>query len=146
MGLEYKTYDGVLYGVPHVLCTYAHIYNKDLCDAAGVDPTTFKSWDDVLNAVKATSGDGVYGYAMANGGEGRFSFRDLEMVALSNGFQPDDTSDATKPKYIETLQLFADMAPICLRHSPLGSIPSCSRLGRKATSLSCTLALSSPVT
>lgn len=37
VGLEYKTYDGVLYGVPHVLCTYAHIYNKDLCDAAGVD-------------------------------------------------------------------------------------------------------------
>lgn len=111
VGLEYKTYDGVLYGVPHVLCTYAHIYNKDLCDAAGVDPTAFKSWDDVLNAVKATSGNGVYGYAMANGGEGRFSFRDLEMVALSNGFQPDDTSDATKPKYIETLQLFADMAP-----------------------------------
>ncbi len=43
--------------------------------------------------------DGVYGYAMANGGEGRFSFRDLEMVALSNGFQPDDTSDDTKPIY-----------------------------------------------
>lgn len=54
--------------------------------------------------------DGKYGYAMANGGEGRFSFRDLEMVALSNGFQPDDTSEETKDAYIETLQLFADMA------------------------------------
>ena len=25
VGLDYKTYDGVLYGLPHVLCTYAHI-------------------------------------------------------------------------------------------------------------------------
>lgn len=111
VGLEYKTFDGVLYGLPHVLCTYAHIYNKDLCDEAGIDPTTFKTWDDVLAAVETIgSMDGKYGYAMANGGEGRFSFRDLEMVALSNGFQPDDTSEETKDAYIETLQLFADMS------------------------------------
>lgn len=111
VGLDYKTYDGVLYGLPHVLCTYAHIYNKDLCDEAGIDPTTFETWDDVLAAVETIgSMDGKYGYAMANGGEGRFSFRDLEMVALSNGFQPDDTSEETKDAYIETLQLFADMA------------------------------------
>ena len=64
VGLDYKTYDGVLYGLPHVLCTYAHIYNKDLCDEAGIDPTTFETWDDVLAAVETIgSMDGKYGYA-----------------------------------------------------------------------------------
>ncbi|MFR9049126.1 MAG: hypothetical protein ACLVJZ_11005 [[Clostridium] leptum] len=49
-----------------------------------------------------------YGYAMANGGEGRFSFRDLEMVALSNGFQPDDT--LKKPKTLISNPALSDIS------------------------------------
>jgi multiple sugar transport system substrate-binding protein len=109
--LEYMKVGGKIYAVPFLAVAYSHVANKDKLAAAGVKLDGIKTWDDMRAAVKALSKDGSYGYAMANGGTGRFTFRDFMMVSLSNGFSPDDVSAATKQKYIEALKLFADMAP-----------------------------------
>lgn len=111
VALDNNSVDGTLYAVPMCMIPYSHIVNTELFEKAGIDYTAMKSWDDVLAAAKAiTSGD-TYGFAMANGGEGRFTFRDFMMIALSNGFRPDDTSEETKPRYIEALQFIQDLSP-----------------------------------
>lgn len=110
VALNNNTVDGTLYAVPMCMIPYSHIVNTELFANAGVDYTAMKSWDDVLDAAaKITSGD-TYGFAMANGGEGRFTFRDFMMIALSDGFTPDDTSEATQPKYMETLEFIQKLS------------------------------------
>lgn len=112
VGLEKNMVDDTLYAVPMTIIPYSHIVNTELFEQVGIDPESMKTWDDVRAAVAAIGEiDGVNGYAMANGGEGRFTFRDFMMISLSNGFTPDDTSDETKAAYIETLQFIADMSP-----------------------------------
>jgi ABC-type glycerol-3-phosphate transport system substrate-binding protein len=111
VGIESKSVNGKLYAMPMALIPYSHVVNTDLFKKANIDPKSMKSWDDVTAAAKAINKDGVSGYAMANGGEGRFTFRDFMMISLSNGFTPDDTSDATKSKYIETLSFIQKLSP-----------------------------------
>jgi len=93
------------------LIPYSHIVNTDLFTKAQINPKAMKSWDDVIAAAKAINKNGASGFAMANGGEGRFTFRDFMMISLSNGFTPDDTSDKTKSKYIETLNFIKSLSP-----------------------------------
>ena len=111
VALDNNSVDGTLYAVPLCMIPYSHIVNTELFANAGIDYKAMTSWDDVLNAVKAISTDDVNGFAMANGGEGRFTFRDFMMIALSNGFTPDDTSEETKAKYIEALTFIENLAP-----------------------------------
>lgn len=112
-GIAKMSIDGTLYAVPMSLIPYSHIYNAELFEQAGVDAAAIKTWADVVDAAKKISelGEGYYGFAMANGGEGRFAFRDFMMMALTNGIDPSNTSDEAKQAYIETLQLVADLAP-----------------------------------
>ena len=113
VGQEKFSVDGTLYAVPMTLIPYSHIVNTELFEKVGIDPASMKTWDDVVAAAKAISelGDDYYGFAMANGGEGRFAFRDFMMITLTNGFTPDDISEETKPAYLEALQFIADLAP-----------------------------------
>jgi len=111
VGLESKSANGKLYAMPMALIPYSHVVNTELFKAANIDPKSMKSWDDVINAAKTISKDGVSGFAMANGGEGRFTFRDFMMISLSNGFTPNDTSDGTKSKYVETLSFIKNLSP-----------------------------------
>ena len=111
VALDNNSVDGTLYAVPMCMIPYSHIVNTELFEKAGVDYKAMKSWADVLAAAKAISGGDTYGFAMANGGEGRFTFRDFMMIALSDGFRPDDTSEATKPQYLEALQFIEDLSP-----------------------------------
>ena len=110
VALDNNSVDGALYAVPMCMIPYSHIVNTDLFTKAGIDYTTMKSWDDVLAAAKAMTTSDTYGFAMANGGEGRFTFRDFMMIALSDGFVPNDTSDETKPQYLETLQFIQNLS------------------------------------
>lgn len=107
---DYMTVDGKLYAVPALAVIYAHAFNTEMLQAAGFKLEDLKSWDDIKAAAKAMTKDGKYGYAMANGGQGRFTFRDFMMVCLTNGVTPDDTSDASKAKYMEVLNFFNDMS------------------------------------
>ena len=108
--MDYMTIDGKLYAVPALAVIYAHAFNTEMLQAAGYKTEDLKSWDDIKAAAKAMTKDGKYGYAMANGGQGRFTFRDFMMVSLTNGISPDDTSDASKAKYMEVLNFFNDMS------------------------------------
>lgn len=113
VALEANSVDDVLYAVPMSLIVYSHIVDNNVFADAGYDPAEIKDWTALKEALlKIGEGEGKYGYAMANGGEGRFTFRDFEMITLSNGFTPDDTSEETKPAYLEALQLIADLSPV----------------------------------
>jgi ABC-type glycerol-3-phosphate transport system substrate-binding protein len=109
--LEYSRVNGKLYALPVLAVVYGHAVNMDLLKKAGYKIEDLKTWDNLKAAVKAMNKDGKYGYAMANGGTGRFSFRDFMMVCLSNGIKPDDVSAASKKKYVEVLKLFYDLMP-----------------------------------
>jgi raffinose/stachyose/melibiose transport system substrate-binding protein len=53
------TRDGRVYGLPMALSQVGFLYNKDLVAKAGVDPSTIKTWDDLLTAVKGLKAAGV---------------------------------------------------------------------------------------
>ncbi len=110
VALENNSVDGTLYAAPMCMIPYSHIVNTEMLSNANIDYTTLKSWDAVLAAAAAVTTDSTYGFAMANGGEGRFTFRDFMMISLSNGFTPDDTSDETKGRYIETLEFIEKLS------------------------------------
>lgn len=109
--LEYSKVGGKLYSIPLLGIVYGHVVNEDLLKAAGYKVDGLKSWDAVIAAAKAMAKNGKYGYAMANGGTGRFAFRDFMMLCLSNDLRPDDVSDASKTKYLEVLKLVNDLTP-----------------------------------
>jgi multiple sugar transport system substrate-binding protein len=99
---------GTLYAVPGLAIIYSHVLNTQLFEAYGID--TPETWDDVISASHTLKENGKYGYAMANGGEGRFAFRDFMMVSLSNDLVPDQVDDSNKEKYLEVLHFFNDIA------------------------------------
>lgn len=60
------TYEGKNYALPKDVDTIALWYNKTLFDQAGVAyPTADWTWDDLYEAAKALTGDGVYGFAVS---------------------------------------------------------------------------------
>jgi len=108
--LDYMTIDGTIYAIPALAVIYSHAFNREMIEGAGYKLEDLKSWDDIKAAAKAMTKNGKYGYAMANGGTGRFTFRDYMMVCLTNGVNPDDTSEEAKPRIMEVLKFFYDMA------------------------------------
>jgi raffinose/stachyose/melibiose transport system substrate-binding protein len=68
--LNAVTYKGAIYGVPMYMAGVAFWYNKELTDKAGVDPTTIKTWDDFLAAVKAIKAAGITPIVV--GGKGKW--------------------------------------------------------------------------
>lgn len=98
--------DSNTYAIPALAIIYSHVANTELLDKAGFKVNDLKTWDDLIKASNAIKSTGKNGYAMANGGEGRFTFRDFMMVCLSNGITPDQVDDAHKKQYIEVLNLF----------------------------------------
>ena len=90
-------WDGRLYGVPKATNTIALFYNKDLLDAAGVEPP--QTWDELLDAARALNDpdNNVYGItwsARANE-EGTFQF--LPWIQMGGGsFDKVNTPGAVK--------------------------------------------------
>lgn len=63
--VERLQYDGKFYAVPINFATLLMYYNKDLFAKAGLDPDNPpKTWDEWIAAIRATTGDGVYGIAI----------------------------------------------------------------------------------
>ena len=70
------TVDGVAYGVPIGANTLGLYYNKDILDAAGVDPASITNWatlNDALAKVKAAGKSGIT-FSGITGEEGVFQF------------------------------------------------------------------------
>ena len=53
------TVDGKLYGIPQTMTVVGFLYNRELFKKANVDGDRIKTWDDILNAVKALKAAGV---------------------------------------------------------------------------------------
>lgn len=111
IGLEYTTRDGVIYSVPIGMNNWGHIVNGAILEEIGWKAEDIKTWDDVVAIAKAAFEKGYYGYTCAGASSGRFLFRDLTIVCLSNGITPDNTSEEARDAYIEVLKLFSDLAP-----------------------------------
>ena len=54
-----RSYDGKLWGVPWYLSGNPFVYNPKLFEAAGVDATAVKTWDDLLGACAKLKASGV---------------------------------------------------------------------------------------
>lgn len=102
--------NNTLYGIPGLAIIYSHVANGELLEEIGVKVEDLDSWESMIEASHGITETGKYGYAMANGGEGRFSFRDFMMVSLSNGITPDQVEDEYKEQYIEVLELFEELS------------------------------------
>ncbi|MCI1962587.1 MAG: extracellular solute-binding protein [Ancrocorticia sp.] len=68
--------DGTTYGIPIGANTLALYYNKDILDAAGVDPSTITSWATLTDALAKVTAAGHKGITFAAIGteEGSFQF------------------------------------------------------------------------
>lgn len=63
--VERLQYDGTFYAVPINFATLLMYYNKDLFTQAGLDADNPpKTWDEWIAALRALTGDGVYGIAI----------------------------------------------------------------------------------
>jgi len=98
------TVDGVSYGVPIGANTLGLYYNKDILDAAGVDPASITSWstlNDALAKVTAAGHSGIT-FAGISGEEGVFQFQPWFWGAKA------DLSDLGSANAIAAGQLVSD--------------------------------------
>ena len=108
---QFSQYDGKMYTIPMRAVSYGLIVREDLLTQAGMKLADLKTWDDLKKAAKAMTKGVVYGYGYPLGLP-RFAWREGPYIAgYSNNFDLSDTSDATKPKYLEMLRLFKDLQP-----------------------------------
>ncbi len=83
--------DGKTYGIPHVADDYALYYNKDVFDAAGLEPP--KTWDEMEStAAELAKGDVKYGIAIA-GAEGAEGATAVVMRTLAAGGSIEEFGD-----------------------------------------------------
>ena len=107
---ELYTYDGKNFAIPKDVDTIALWYNKTLFDQAGLEyPTADWTWDDLYEAAKALTKDGVYGFACSatNNQAGYYN-----LIYDKGGYVINDDKTASgydDPKTIEALQYFEKM-------------------------------------
>jgi ABC-type glycerol-3-phosphate transport system substrate-binding protein len=108
-------YQGQLYGVPFRSEAIAQIWNKDLFQQVGLDPSTGpQTWDDLVSmATKANHPSDYYGYGLIAGDPGNTFFR-LATFIWANGGDviSSDYSQATcnQPACVEAVQFYTDLA------------------------------------
>ena len=107
---ELYTYDDKNYAVPKDVDTIALWYNKTLFDEAGIAyPTADWTWDDLYEAAKALTKDGVYGFACSatNNQSGYYN-----LIYDMGGYVINDDKTASgydDPNTIAALQYFEKM-------------------------------------
>ncbi|CAN7757022.1 ABC transporter substrate-binding protein [Paenibacillus sp. LjRoot56] len=103
--LEYASRGDKIYSVPNLANSFTLMVNEKMLNEAGMKVEELKTWESVEKAAQLmTKGDKYgFGYPM---GVARFAFRVPFTAAYSNGLLLSDTSEASKKKYIETLDHF----------------------------------------
>ncbi len=81
------TLDGKVYGIPQAITEVGFFYNKELFAKAGVDASKIKTWDDLLNAVKALKGAGITPITVGGADKWPVSFY-WSYLALRQGGKP----------------------------------------------------------
>ena len=101
--LEAATYEGEVYGLAPTVNTLGIYYNKDLLQAAGVQPPT--TWEELkAAAAKLTEGD-RYGVAFSGIATYEGSWQFLPFMWSNGG----DETDLTSPKVSQALSLWQDL-------------------------------------
>ncbi|TLM82493.1 ABC transporter substrate-binding protein [Pseudarthrobacter sp. NamE5] len=101
--LEAATYDGEVYGLAPTVNTLGIYYNKELLEAAGVQPP--KTWDELkAAAAQLTSGD-QYGIAFSGIATYEGSWQFLPFMWSNGG----DETDLTSPEVAEALALWQEL-------------------------------------
>jgi multiple sugar transport system substrate-binding protein len=111
--LDYVTWNDRLWAIPYRIETHAIIFNKDDFEAAGLDPASPpETWDGLVEAATALTGDGKSGFAITGGGEvGNTIFRSLPFIWMNGGsIISDDLTTATvnEPAAVEAVTFYTD--------------------------------------
>ncbi|NOU91702.1 extracellular solute-binding protein [Paenibacillus sp. LMG 31456] len=103
--LEYGKQGDKVYSIPSLANSFTLLVNEKMLNEAGMKLDELKTWADVEKAAQLMTKDGKFGFGYPLGVP-RFAFRVPFTAAYSNDLILDDTSDASKKKYIETLEHF----------------------------------------
>ncbi|WP_243229495.1 sugar ABC transporter substrate-binding protein [Microbacterium sp. CIAB417] len=108
--LDLYSRDGKIYGYPTHVGAFVAFYNTELLEAAGVDYTTIKTWDDFAAAGTAYNQATDKAFSVASTGV----FFTEPLAIAQNGGQlfEDDGLGApavNSPEVVETMQMFQDM-------------------------------------
>ncbi len=112
--LDYVRWEGETYALPFRVEGLAVIYNRGHFEAAGLDPDNPpETWSELVDAAKALTGDGQYGFAITGGGEvGNTIFRSLPFIWMNGGsIISEDGTEATvnEPEAVEAVKFYTDM-------------------------------------
>jgi len=106
--LEYSTIDGKVYSIPQLGQAFALMVNEEMLNAAGMKVEDLKTWADLEKAAQLMTKDGKFGFGYPVG-VARFAWRVPFTASFSNDLALDDTSEASRSKYIELLQHFKNL-------------------------------------
>lgn len=134
-GLEKMRPGGSVFGFPHRIDIVANVYRPDLFEEAGLDPDKPpQMWDEFVEACKALTHDGKYGYGMYGADKGQV----LQMVSAtcwSNGGQllnEDETKCLLdQPEAIEAERWYTDLFlkhKVCPSSAPMDHVQSVQQL------------------
>ncbi len=101
--LDFSRVDGSLYSIPYAAQAFDLVINETLLTEAGYAVEDLRTWDDVIAAAEAMTGDGTYGfgYPLQNP---RFAFRGALTAAYANGLWPGDSSPEAADRWVEVLE------------------------------------------
>lgn len=112
--LAYGTFNDALWAIPYRVETHAIIFNKDHFREAGLDPENPpQTWNELIEAAKALTHDGRYGFAVTGGGEvGNTIFRSLPFIWMNGGSiisEDQTTATVNQPEAVEAVKFYTDM-------------------------------------
>lgn len=113
--LQAATWDGQLYGIPSWGGIYGEVYNRNLVEAAGLDPESPPTtWDEYLTWMQALTNDNQWGLAVL-GGPTDTTTRVLLTWIWSNGGEAfnEDMTEATfasDPRSLEAIEFYLGLA------------------------------------
>ncbi|MFK4788184.1 ABC transporter substrate-binding protein [Microbacterium sp. ZW T5_56] len=108
--LDLYSRDGKIYGYPTHVGAFVAFYNTELLDAAGIDYTTIKTWDDFAKA--GTTYNASTGKAFSVASTGVYFTEPLAIAQNGGQLFTDDglgDVDVNNPVVVETMEMFQDM-------------------------------------
>lgn len=102
-----------VYAVPFAADVSGLIYNRDMFEAAGLDPDQPpQSWDELVEFAKLLTSDETYGYGFSGGSAGGLMFTMMPYAWASGGSWVSEdgrTAELDHPVTVEAVQMFTDM-------------------------------------
>ncbi|MEJ5887278.1 sugar ABC transporter substrate-binding protein [Pseudokineococcus marinus] len=106
--IEQLSVDGQVYAIPYDAAPAVVYYNKEMFEAAGVpEPSIDWTTEDFLAAARATTRDGVWGFAL---GQGITPVTSLMSANGENYVSEDGVADLDDPNLVSRFQWYVDLA------------------------------------